>query len=368
MQRPIRRRPGEGRWRIPTFIVGVTLFCGLMTIPVYWNNYRPSIRPALDAGGAADPVGDPAVAEPPVVVLATTVISTPATLTPTLAVTIAPTLIVTTAATVPPTATALPPTATFTPTQTVSPTRPLSATATATAVATSTISLTPTATITGAQRFLPTATDDNEVENTATATPTPTTALTSPEFLTETATLTATAPVSVALLLVPTATPTPQPTPTVIEPPTPTPAPTANDTPTPEAASPAVVAAGVDPQISPPAVTGQLDAQEKHYIPLTGIDPNLSLTVEMQVDPPTHAGVGTVVTLYIVSQADWQEITSGGIHPRAAHRAVGRAEGLLGRIRANISQPTPPYYVIVVNDSQEPAAYTLSISNGAFGE
>jgi hypothetical protein len=87
----------------------------------------------------------------------------------------------------------------------------------------------------------------------------------------------------------------------------------------------------------------------------------------MQVEPPTHAGVGTAVTLYIVSQTDWQEITSGGLHPQNAHREVGRAEGPLGRIHAGISQPTPPYYVIVVNDSQEPAMYTLSISNGAFG-
>jgi hypothetical protein len=129
-----------------------------------------------------------------------------------------------------------------------------------------------------------------------------------------------------------------------------------------------VVAAGANPQIGGQLVSGQLAYQEKHYIPLAGINPNLPLVVEMDVDPPFHPALGEALTVYLVSQTDWQEITSGGIHPLQAHREVGRPEGPAGRVRASISQPSPPYYLIVVNDSTEAASYTITLTNGSFGE
>jgi hypothetical protein len=115
-------------------------------------------------------------------------------------------------------------------------------------------------------------------------------------------------------------------------------------------------------------ISGRLDYQEKDYIPITAIDSNLPLSIEMVVEPPNHPALGEALTIYIVSERDWQEIVQGGVHPLQAHREVGRATGRPGQVRASIAQPSPPYYVIVVNDDPAPAEYTLSISNGAFGE
>jgi hypothetical protein len=115
-------------------------------------------------------------------------------------------------------------------------------------------------------------------------------------------------------------------------------------------------------------VSGRLAYQEKHYIPLTGVDTNLPLVVEMVVAPATHPAAGQALTLYIVSARDWDEITNHAVHPQQAHQEVGRAEEPPGHIRASIGQPSPPYYVVVVNDDPQPADYTLSINNGSFGQ
>nr|HMN29603.1 hypothetical protein [Caldilineaceae bacterium] len=123
-----------------------------------------------------------------------------------------------------------------------------------------------------------------------------------------------------------------------------------------------------NPQVSARQVVGHLAYQEKHYIPLSGVNPNQPLTVEMVVDPATHPAAGAALNVYIVSSRDWEQIINDGIHPQQAHQEVGRAEGPVGHIRASIGQPSPPHYVVVVNDDQLPANYTLSISNGSFGQ
>jgi hypothetical protein len=149
----------------------------------------------------------------------------------------------------------------------------------------------------------------------------------------------------------------PTATPNVQATPTPSPSATA-ETPTPAA----------NPQVTAQQVVGHLAYQEKHYIALTGVDPNQPLAIEMVVDPATHPAAGQALNVYIVSSRDWEQIINDGIHPQQAHQEVGRAEGPPGHIRASIGQPSPPHYVVVVNDDQLSADYTLSISNGSFGQ
>ncbi|MCL4860771.1 MAG: hypothetical protein KJZ93_15250, partial [Caldilineaceae bacterium] len=192
----------------------------------------------------------------------------------------------------------------------------------------------------------------------------PTSTATEPITATETSTLT--------VLLLPTNTVPPPATATVPTPPadtatatvtvTPTPANTPTPTSTVETPSPET-----NPQIAGATVRGRLGYQEKHYIPLADIDPNAPLLIEMVVSPANHPAAGKALTVFIVAERDWEQIVGGGVHPEQAHREVGRIESAPGRIHAGIAQPDPPYYVVVVNDDQQPAEYTLSINNGVFG-
>ena len=319
------RRPRNHRARLISFIVGVALFMALLAIPVYLNNFAPPPPGTGEPSQLVIAQAPPHPTDTPVVEEAF----------PTATATEAPSP--TGTATSPPTSTA---------TETVIPTPTNSPTAAATESLTTTVALTATATLTNGLVLLPTST------------------ATEPITATETSTLT--------VLLLPTNTVPPPATATAPTPPADTATPTVSATPTPantltptstvETPSPET-----NPQIAGATVRGRLGYQEKHYILLAGIDPNAPLLIEMVVSPANHPAAGKALTVFIVAERDWEQIVGGGVHPEQAHREVGRIEGAPGRIRAGIAQPNPPYYVVVVNDDQQPAEYTLSISNGVFG-
>ncbi|RIK35119.1 MAG: hypothetical protein DCC55_31320 [Chloroflexi bacterium] len=362
MSHQLRPQRRNRRGRLIGFIIGVVLFTGLISIPVYLNNYGPSIplptplltRPLLTRVDAQEPqalVATVALIDPP---------AATATFAPTATPTEAPATPTFTPTEPPPTATAE-----ITMTVTVTASAIASPTLEAGALLTTTSPLTVTETVTASLMISDTATPNalNETESLTTTLP-----------LTSTAPVSETEPVTAALILLPTATPTQEELPATATPsatPTPSTIPTPSQTATPSmtpTATAEISAAATDPEVGATTISGRLAYQEKHYIPVTAVDPNLPMSIEMVVEPLFHPALGEALTLYIVSERDWQEIVQGGIHPLQAHREVGRATGAPGQVRASISQPSPPYFVIVVNDDLEPAEYRLSISNGTFGE
>jgi hypothetical protein len=360
MSHQLRPQRRDRRGRLIGFIVGVILFTGLISIPIYLNNYGPSMP-------LPTPLLTRVTVQEPQALVATVELIAP----PTATATIVPTA----------TPTEEPATPTFTPTE--SPPTPsaeltmtvtLTGTLTASAIVSPTLEAGTQLTATGPLTTTETVTASLMISGAVTPNPfNETQALTATLPLTNTAPVSETEPVTTVLVLLPTATPTeelpPSATPSATDAPSPTPTATQTValTVTPTATA-EISAAASDPQVGATTISGRLAYQEKHYIPVTTIDPNLPMTIEMVVEPLFHPALGEALTLYIVSDQDWREIVQGGVHPLQAHREVGRATGTPGQVRASIAQPSPPYFVIVVNDDLEPAEYRLSISNGAFGE
>lgn len=360
MSHQLRPRRRNRRGRLISFIIGVVLFTGLLSIPVYLNNFAPPIP-------MPTPLTPDGIAQEAGALVATVALLDP----PTATATFTPTA---TATPAPPTFTPTesPPTATLLPTPTAGLTVPISVTESAvvlpspevgamfTTVATLTITEAVTQSLSLTGGATPAGLNDAR-------------SLTATVLATSTVPGSETVPVTVAVVLLPTATPTEElpataTLPATVTPsPTPAPSPSATPTVTPTATA-ENAAAATGPQGNATTVSGRLAYQEKHYIPILNVDPNVPMSIEMVVEPPNHPALGEALTIYLVSERDWQEIVQGGVHPLQAHREVGRVTGTPGQVRASIAQPSPPYYVIVVNDDLEPATYTLSISNGVFSE
>jgi hypothetical protein len=360
MSHQLRPQRSNRRGRLIGFIIGVILFTGLISIPIYLNNYGPSIP-------LPTPLLTRVTVQEPQALVATVERIAP----PTATATIVPTA----------TPTEEPATPNFTPTE--SPPMPsaeltmtgtLTGTLTESAIVSPTLEVGTQLTSTGPLTATENVTASLMISGAVTPKPlNETQTLTATLPLTNTAPVSETEPVTTVLVLLPTATPTeelpPAATPSATDAPSPTPTATQTVTLTvTPTATAEISAAAIDPQVGATIISGRLQYQDKHYVPILTVDANVPMSVEMVVEPPNHSALGEALTLYIVSERDWQEIVQGGVHPLQAHREVGRATGAPGQVRAGIAQPSPPYYVIVVNDDPEPAEYRLSISNGAFGE